>query len=98
MYMTGDFSIKPVEEIKRELQVCGLSEEEMAKLADPQQYKSSINYVIENNASSGFGTRLRSLLGLLAVYLLIVIFSSTNPANIMASTSAVDINEWMIIH
>lgn len=97
MYMTGDFSIKPIEEIKKELQICGLSEEEMAKLADPKHYKSSINYVIENNAFSGFGIGLSFLLGLLAVYLLIVIFSSTNPANIMASTSAVNTNELMII-
>ena len=46
-------------------------------------------YVLEKNLLSGAKTSLNVLLALIAAYLLILIFSMSNPSNILKSTSTV---------
>ena len=89
LYMNGDFKTMPPEDIKKQLDFCGLSEEELKKITHRLTNPATQQYVLEKNLLSGAKTALNVLLALIAAYLLILIFSMSNPSNILKSTSTV---------
>ena len=89
LYMTGDFKTLSPEDIKKQLDFCGLSEDELKKIIQRLGNPATQQYVLEKNLLSGAKTSLNILLALIAAYLLILIFSMTNPSAILKSSSSV---------
>lgn len=89
MYMNHDFTTKSVDQIKKELNFCGLSKESMAELAHHLSYPTALEYVLEKNYLSGTNTVLSVLLAIIAAYLVFLVFSSSNPTSFLGTTSSV---------
>ena len=89
LYMNGDFKTMSDEDIKKQLDFCGLSEEELKKITHRLTNPATQQYVLEKNLLSGAKTSLNVLLALIAAYLLILIFSMSNPSAMLNSTSSV---------
>ena len=92
LYMTGDFKTLSPEDIKKQLDFCGLSEDELKKIIQRLGNPATQQYVLEKNLLSGAKTSLNILLALIAAYLLILIFSMTNPSAILKSSSSVAVS------
>ena len=92
LYMTGDFKTLSPEDIKKQLDFCGLSEDELKKIIQRLGNPATQQYVLEKNLLSGTKTSLNILLALIAAYLLILIFSMTNPSAILKSSSSVAVS------
>lgn len=90
--MTGDFKTLSPEDIKKQLDFCGLSEDELKKIIQRLGNPATQQYVLEKNLLSGAKTSLNILLALIAAYLLILIFSMTNPSAILKSSSSVAVS------
>ena len=94
MFMNEDFTTKSMEQIKQELKFCGLDEEKLKEISQNLNFSSSQQYVLENHFFSGANTTINVILGIIAIFLLITVFNSTNPSALLTSSKVSNCLRW----
>lgn len=89
LYLDQTMKTSTVETIQELLDKTGLSDEQIVKLGERLNHKPTQQYILENSMLSGTNSILTWLLGVIAFYLIFLIFSSLSPDQSFLKTTAV---------
>lgn len=88
-YLNHSLKESTVEEIEQMLNSLGLSDEQIVKMGERFTHSHTQQYILENGMLSGINNTLTWVLGLIAFYLIILLFAAFSHDNTFMKTDSV---------
>ena len=88
-YLNRSLKESTIEEIEQMLNSLGLSDEQIVKMGERLTHSHTQQYILENGMLSGINNMLTWVLGLIAFYLITLVFASFSHDNAFMKTASV---------